>query len=155
MRGRGEGVVRAFQFGEALRTFDDITGEDVAQHRRLSGARRPVDPHQTTLISQIFQGLVDGELLTQCQAVFRVGRPATFRQPVDSDSCVGNGVVPDNVRPLPHRKISVGGQVLRQCLRAFPIGQPSRDGCEIVKEEAVEKVDVRARIVGTTAGDGN
>ena len=48
VRSRGESVVRTLQFGEAPCTFNDIAGQDVAQHRRLAGARRPVDPHQAT-----------------------------------------------------------------------------------------------------------
>ena len=121
MRGRGEGVVWALQFGEAPRTFNDIAGKDVAQHRCLASTGRSVDPHQTTCIRQIIQGPVDGELLTQRQAVLRVGGPPTFRQPVNLDSGVSNGVIPDNVRPLPQGEIGVGGQVLRQCRRTTSI----------------------------------
>jgi hypothetical protein len=147
-----ECIPRTLQVSEAPRAFNNIAGQDVAQHRCLAGTGRSVDPHQPTCIRQIIQGPVDGELLTQRQAVLRIGGPPTFRQPVNPDSGVGNGVVPDDVLPPPYGKVGVGGQVLRQCRRAVPIRYPRHDSCKILKEETVEKVDVGSSIVGTTTG---
>ena len=150
MHGRGEGVVGTLQIGEAPRTFNDIAGKDVAQHRCLASTGRSVDPHQTTCISQINQRPVDGELLTQRQAMLGIRGPPPFRQPVDPNSGVSNGAITDNVQPPPYGEISVGGQVLRQCRWANSIRQPSRDGREIVEEETVEKASTHSRAVGRT-----
>ena len=153
VRGRRERVLGALQRGETPCALDDVAGEDVAQHRRLAGAGRPVDAHEAADPGQVVQCPVDGELLPQRQPVLGVGGPSALRQPVDPDPGIDDGVLRHDVRPQTGGKQRIGGQVGRQRRRAAAVRQGHLHGREIVEEEAVEEVDVRSRVAGAAIGD--
>ena len=135
-----EGLPRMCQPGEAAGPFHHIPGQQVTEHGCLPRSRRSVDTHESAGSRQVVQGLVDGELLAERQAMGRVGEPSPKRQPLYAGAFRHDLRTGHDVHAVRLPDVRGPGQIRLQCAP----GNGAVDDCsphpaQVFKEKAVEE----------------
>ena len=59
-------IIGIIQLCQLACTFHDVPRKNIPQHRGFARARRAVNPHDSSPISQLSQYFINRELLAQC-----------------------------------------------------------------------------------------
>ena len=140
----GERLHRVRQRRQAPGAFDDVAGQNVAQHNGpvLAGCR--IDAHESLSGRQVVQGAVRHELLSQGRRLLRVAGPASGGKPFRQGKGIDRIGMIGDVHPPGLVEFIVTGQVGAQRGSRSFVGFQFRDhSIQFRAEAAVQEVGVR------------